>query len=819
MRKIYLNDNWHFTENFTDEFLSGTADGSIVRLPHNCKDLSYNYCDNTAYEMVCGYRRTFQVPAEWLEKRTVLTFGAAGHSASVYLNGEFLCEHHCGYTAFSVELTGRLHEGENTVAVRLDTRESLNQPPFGFVIDYLTYGGLYREVWLEVRERSFIADTFAYPLQAGDAVAGNWNLCCEVALAGKISLTATAEISAVLFDSSGTEVLCKNWAVKDLETCLRPLPESLVVSHGECASVQFRLPVDKPNLWSVDNPNLYSLKVTLSDKGRELDTFRSTVGFRSAQFCKDGFYLNGKKLKLRGLNRHQSLPYVGYAMPASLQRFDAEVLKNELGVNTVRTSHYPQSHDFIDRCDQLGLLVFTEIPGWQHIGNDSWQQQAVRNVDEMVAQYRNHPSIILWGVRINESADNDLFYRQTNAVAHALDNTRPTSGVRNTEQSSLLEDVYAHNDFSYTGKEASALKPKKNVTSDQEKPYFVSEFNGHMYPTKIFDDEAHCVQHAIRHANVLKAMYASEDIAGCIGWCMFDYNTHKDFGSGDRICYHGVMDMFRNPKPAAAVYASQSDTNAVCEVSSSMLIGEHPGSALGDVYVFTNADSVRLYKDDHFVREFFPDRAQYPNMPHPPILVDDFVGCLLEEEELFDSKIAEEIKACLTDVRKNGVNGISLKTKLKLLSLMLRKGLTMDDGVRLFCKYMGNWGDSSPSFRFEAWKNGSVVADITKAPPCKVFIKVHASHVNLTEGNTYDAALVRITALDENGNRLNYFNEPAVLSATGAIEIIGPEVTALRGGAGGTLVRTVGKNGAGELIVHVPGCEKMVIHFNVALNQ
>ena len=117
-------------------------------------------------------------------------------------------------------------------------------------------------------------------------------------------------------------------------------------------------------------------------------------GFRDAQFRKDGFYLNGKKLKIRGLNRHQSYPYVGYAMPKSMQVMDADILKYELGLNAVRTSHYPQSHDFIDRCDELGLLVFTELPGWQYIGNDEWKEQAIKNTEDMVLQYRNHPSII-----------------------------------------------------------------------------------------------------------------------------------------------------------------------------------------------------------------------------------------------------------------------------------------------------------------------------------------------------------------------------------------------------------------------------------------
>ncbi len=817
MSKIFLNDNWLFTESFSEEFLKGVAEGERVRLPHNCKDLSFNYCDNNDYQMICGYRRTIDVPSEWLTKRVLLTFGAAGHYAQVYLNGEKICEHFCGYTAFTAELTGKLHEGENTIAVRLDTNESLNQPPFGFVIDYLTYGGLYREVWLEVKERSFIADAFVYPVHKaegkGKKASDRWTLCAELALAGKEFLDGM-KIKAEICSGDAT-VTCGEWKARELPAFDRVLPESLAVSHDECRKVRVEVPVDSPMLWSVDEPNLYKVEISMYDNNGIIDTFVSDVGFRTAEFRTDGFYLNGKKLKIRGLNRHQCLPYAGYAMPASLQRFDAEVLKNELGVNTVRTSHYPQSHHFIDHCDKLGLLVFTEIPGWQHIGDKEWQQQAVRNVDEMVAQYRNHPSIILWGVRINESQDNDELYKQTNAVAHALDDTRPTSGVRNFQKSSLLEDVYSYNDFSYTGIEPSALNPKKRVTSDVKKPYIVSEFNGHMFPTKIYDDEEHCREHAMRHGNVLKAMYGEEDISGCIGWCMFDYNTHMDFGSGDRICYHGVTDMFRNPKLAAAVYASQSDRGVVCEVSSSMLIGEHPGGVIGDIYVFTNADSVKLYKNDSYVAEFLPDRKAFPNMPHPPIKVDDLIGGLIAENEDFDSKTAEDIKYCLTDAARNGPEKLSLRTKLKLLGLMLGKGLTMDDAVGFYGKYVGNWGGSAPEYRFEAWKDGAVVADVRKAPPCKVNITAKASSLKLTEGDTYDAALIRIIASDENGNRLNYFNEPVALSASGAIELIGPETTALRGGAGGTLVRTVGEKGIGELTITVPGYEKTVVRFNV----
>jgi beta-galactosidase len=165
------------------------------------------------------------------------------------------------------------------------------------------------------------------------------------------------------------------------------------------------------------------------------------------------------------------------------------------------------------------------------------------------------------------------------------------------------------------------------VTSDMEKPYLISEFNGHMYPTKAFDWEEHRVEHALRHANVLNAVAENEDIAGCFGWCMFDYNTHKDFGSGDRICYHGVLDMFRNPKLAAVIYASQQEKEPVLELSSSMDIGEHPGCNRGETYVFTNADKVRMFKNDRFIKEYSAADSPYKYLKHGPILIDDFIGC------------------------------------------------------------------------------------------------------------------------------------------------------------------------------------------------
>ena len=443
--RLSLCRDWEFTERFSEDFCKGLACETVtVNLPHTCKETPYHYFDDQIYQMVSGYRKRVTIPDDWTDKDVFLCIGAAGHYAEVYLNGEKLAAHACGYTAFEVALPlGAGETGE--IAVMVDSRESLDQPPFGFVIDYMTYGGLYREVWLEGREKTCILDVFVQP-----------NIPARTPLLKKNA--SAAEFAKIRFPGQMESFITFRAANNHKHMFLRQSiyrrgeedGKPLVQKDWEAEKLKNNeqrvtlMLVPDAELWDVERPVLYTLRTELIQAGKSvsegptLDRVDVTFGFRLAQFHADGFYLNGRKLLLRGLNRHQSWPYIGYAAPKSLQRHDAELLKRELGLNAVRTSHYPQSPHFIDRCDELGLLVFTEIPGWQHIGGDEWQEQAVRNTEEMVQQYRNHPSIILWGVRINESRDDDAFYAQTNAAARALDPTRATAGVRCHKQSSLL---------------------------------------------------------------------------------------------------------------------------------------------------------------------------------------------------------------------------------------------------------------------------------------------------------------------------------------------------------------------------------------------
>ena len=774
-----LANGWEFTLIWTNGFRFGEGEGELVRLPHSPKPIPQHYAGPEDYEGVYGYRRTLALDESMWGKRLFLQFDGAAHIATVYLNGKELLTHRTGYTAFRVEITDAVRlDGTDLLAVRLDSTENPEIPPFGYVIDYLTYAGLYRDVWLDVRNDTCLANVF---VQTPDLH--------TVKAQCTVSGTRAALIRHRVLDADGACIAQNADANSDSVVAA---PEDLFVW-----TTIVHAPDAQP--WTCETPTLYTLETTLYDAEMQpLDVVHTRFGFRTAEFKKDGFYLNGTRTFLRGLDRHQAYPYMGYAAPESLQREDARILKEELCCNAVRTSHYPQSQYFIDACDEMGLLVFTEIPGWQHIGDEKWQQQAIDNVREMVIQYRNHPSVVLWGVRINESRDNDELYEKTNALAHFLDPSRQTSGVRYLVKSRLLEDVYAYNDFKPFAFD-DPIRKKANITTDPEKGYLISEHSGHMFPTKPYDPWSKRQMHALRHARTLDAAMASGEHAGCFGWCMFDYPTHKDFGSGDRVCYHGVMDAFRNPKLAAAAYASQGDGTPVLEIGTPMCIGDYPAGEIGEIWAFTNAERVALYKNDKLVKIFRPE--PWKGLPHPPVKIDDLIGQLLISEEGITGKKEELLHRELLAAGRYGLEKMPIADKLRMLWCMKRYHLSWADGEELYGKYVGNWGGAATEWRFDALQGDRVIASATCCPSRKLRLEVRVSKTVLSEGDGYDAASVRVRVLDGNNAVASYAQLPIRFAVSGDLTLIGPYVATAEGGMTGTYVKTVGHGGEGVLTI------------------
>lgn len=768
--RINLNYDWKFNDNFEEGYISPDFDDSgfaDINIPHCNKELPYNNFDESDSAFVSCYRKKFYLPDTCIGKKLILQFEAVAHYAKVYVNGVFAFKHKGGYTAFEGDVTELMKVGAtNTISVMVDSREREEIPPFGGVVDYLGYGGIYREVYLHVHSLNYITGVYVKPQDCLNRPK------IDLKLDFNDAATATAKCKIV-----GMDGVIAHESVLD---CIGDAHYAKVIE------------IDNPVLWSTQNPYLYTYEIEYND-----EVYTGRFGLREAVFKKNGFFLNGKPLKIRGLNRHQSYPYVGYAMPASAQIADADYLKNELGVNLVRTAHYPNSRHFLDRCDELGLLVFTEIPGWQHVGKEEeWRDITLQHVSEMITQAYNHPSIVLWGVRINESGDDNELYKATNALAHNLDDSRQTGGVRCFPQSKLYEDVYTFNDFIHSGNNRGLLP--KFVVCSPNVPLLITEHNGHMFPTKSFDHEKKRQEHALRHAKVLDTAYKRKNTAGAIGWCMSDYNTHKDFGSGDKICYHGVSDMFRINKLAGYFYASQQDQSPVLEISSNMEIGDNAGGQVGDVYMFTNCDSVKLYKSGKLINTFdIPKLAQkspYKHLPHPPVKLFDIIGTQLEELGRFTKHGAKRLKAFLLAIKAYGTIPAILRMPFTVLGLMIRYRLSIEEITSLFGTYVTNWGAKAVSYKFEGIKDGKTVT-VEKASVTKPMLSAEADSNTLIEGDTYDVTRIKIRALSDSGNVLPYSNDTITIITNGVVEVIGDTTLALIGGQRGVWVKTTGKSG------------------------
>jgi beta-galactosidase len=572
-----------------------------VVIPHTNVPLPWHGFDDKEYELVSLYRRRFRLPTEAAGRRVFVDFEGVMTASTVWINGQRVGEYKGGYTPFSFELTPHINfEGENVLAVDVDSSERPDIPPFGHQIDYLTFGGIYREVALRVVPATYIENIFARPK---DVLSERPSLEVECFLQFLEPSKGILMLEGVLLD--GETVLAKS---------RQAIPAGRIANEPQSFKLEFAS-LQGVRLWDLSRPNLYAVRVWLSRGDTVIDEDARRFGFREVQFTDHGFELNGTVIKLRGLDRHQTYPFVGQAMPGRVQRRDAFILRKQLHCNIVRTSHYPQSRHFLDACDEYGLLILEEIPGWQHIGDQAWQDISVDNVKRMIRRDWNHPSIVLWGVRINESNDNHDFYTRTNAVAHSLDPTRQTGGVRYFQESEFLEDVFTMNDFGWP------LKPPNHPR------YLNAEFVGHTYPVKTVDDNVRHREHTIRHARVHDQLASNAQYAGGIGWCAFDYNTHFDFGAGDRTCYHGVLDMFREPKPAAGFYKSQCnpDEEVVLEPAFHWAPSDE-ALRFSVAMICSNCDHLKLYVKKNGEWQQFadvePDRTQFAHLKYPPFSVD-----------------------------------------------------------------------------------------------------------------------------------------------------------------------------------------------------
>ena len=712
-----INRNWRFSKPtaatampaaHAKDFDDSGFDTVVV--PHTNITMPWHSFDEKSYQFISLYRRRFKLPAETKGKRVFVDFEGVMTASTVWINGVNLGEYKGGYTPFSFELTPHIDfDGDNLLAVDVDSTERADIPPFGYQIDYLTFGGIYREVALRIVPQTFIENIFAQPkdvlsssptvdirtyIQHGQASSQPLTLLVELLNGDKVIAQGTEKVAS----STATE------------------PMEHIVHLDKLGTIK---------LWDIKNPNLYYARVTLQQGRVTLDQDTRRFGFREAVFTKEGFKLNGKVVKLRGLDRHQTFPYVGQAMPARPQKRDAKILRETLRCNIVRTSHYPQSRHFLDACDEYGLLVLEEIPGWQHIGPVPWQDISVDNVSRMIRRDWNHPSIITWGVRINESRDNHDFYVRTNAVAHKLDPSRPTCGIRYFQESEFLEDVFTMNDFGFP-----LLPPNHDA-------YLNTEFVGHTYPAKSIDNMERLTEHTLRHIRVHDQLASNPQYAGGIGWCFFDYNTHGDFGSGDRMCYHGVTDFFRERKPAGGFYKSQCDPEEEIVLEPAFHWARNDESTqFSKALVSSNCDNLKFYLKGQLIADAQPDREQFKYLKYGPF---------------FPDLTKVDLSSLWSDLRIDGYIG---------------------DKLVISKQYSGRGLD----------QKFALLPDDTTL---------------VADGADTTRVVLRVT--DEFDNIRPYAGDPIQLSLSGPAEIIGDNPFALVGGTGAVWIRA--KQQAGTVVL------------------
>ena len=618
-RVFSLDQDWLFggklkpgaPETGTDD-----AEFSRITLPHCVTPLSWQSWDPAAWEDVWLYRRHFSSLPEFANRRVFLKFDGVMVTTSPSINGIALPNHQGGYLPFTYELTKLLKEGDNVLDLKVDSRFQ-NVPPAGSprgtaAVDYYLPGGIIRGASLYAVPQVFISDVFAKPVDVLKSTR-------------RVEIACSIDAAVVAAKPFHLEV-----KLMDGARVVSSIRKNLTLAEPGKVDVALTLSgLNGVKLWDVDAPHLYDIVVTLFIDSEPIHDYRNRIGFREARFTVDGFFLNGRRLRLFGLNRHEIYPYVGHAMPPRVMRRDAEIVRKEFHCNIVRCSHYPQAEAFLEACDELGLMVWEETPGWGYVGDAAFEDIVVENVGDMIRRDRNHASIVIWGVRVNESRNDQPLYRRTTELAKSLDDSRPDSGsmtnFRNWQQE-WHEDVFAMDDYhSAPDGSVEIYPPLPDV------PYMLAETVGQCtYGGKGFTnqyrraaDPAMQMKQAIYHAQAHDRAAAYPRFCGAIAWCAFEYGSPVNSYKG--VKNPGVADVFRIPKLGASFYRAQVSPAVQPVIVPNFYWDFGPASPHGPgkgAAIFSNCDRLDLFVDGKPHSTLQPDRKNYPNLQHAPFFVD-----------------------------------------------------------------------------------------------------------------------------------------------------------------------------------------------------
>lgn len=571
-----------------------------------------------AYRFISWYRRHFTLPENYAGRNITVDFEGVATIADVYLNGELLETHKGAYTGFSVDITDKVYTDgrENILAVRVNSERQPEIPPEGGNVDYCLFGGIVRDVTMTVTEPVHVKQVF---VTTPGLTKGSGRINNSVDIRNNSRQGKSYTVETTVLDKEGKTVTS--------------VSKTADIPAGKLTNVEMTTDaVSNPHLWDIDDPYLYTAVTKIKDGNTVIDTYHTRFGMRFMEFKtgpEDGsFYLNGKKIEIIGINRHEQWPWIGRAVPDKLQVQDADLIKAD-GINAVRCSHYPQDPSFLDRCDEIGLLVFEEPPGWQHIGDNEWKENFKENLRELILRDRNHPSIISWGARPNESKTDLAFNRECEEISKALDPTRVTHGVR--WEFALPGDSGSNHlpDDDVTGVNDILTVNYKYPENPPQIPYMVTEHSNDWWGDGYsWAKDKESLAFIDSFATPLDYFYRNDKVAGGFGWSMFDYDNEVNYTNTGHVFYSGLYDIFRHEKAVAYLYRSQKDPgdNPVIYVANSWT---KDGTNTDTVYVMSNCDEIELFVNGTSKGRIDPNK--YMNLPHP---IFEFKNIPYEEGEV-----------------------------------------------------------------------------------------------------------------------------------------------------------------------------------------
>lgn len=572
-----INDGWRFYRG--DAHAASASDFNDeswekVSLPHTWNTDAYT--DKDYYKGVGWYRKAFTIPESWSNKQLYLRFEAASKAATVYVNGRLVGEHCGGYTAFTFDITPYCSfSSVNHIAVCVDNARQDIPPISG---DFTFFGGIYRDVWLIATSKQH----FSLSDMASDGVFIDTPevsaTTASLAIRGKVenhqSNAVQLQLEHAVYHPDGSLI----------QTIKKQVRLAANASHSFHHTAK---PIQSPNLWSPESPMLYRIETVLRNtKTNEVvDHLSQSTAFRWYRFDgKEGFFLNGKPYKLRGMCRHQDQKPYGVALSDEMHRRDMLLMK-EMGVNFIRISHYPQDAAILEQCDKLGMLAWEEIPVIDIVPDtEGYADVCEQNLQEMIRQHYNHPSVITWGY-MNEILLVTLRrYKKPEELNPILERTLALT--KRLEEVVRKEDPYrvstiafhgsnAYNQYGlgdithvigwnlYQGWYGGEFKGFDSFLERQQKehpnhPVIVSEYGAgsdrrlHSLQPKSFDFSIEYQQKYLEH--YLPVIEREKYISGGTHWNFIDFSSALRDESMPRINNKGLVYADRTPKDVFYYY-------------------------------------------------------------------------------------------------------------------------------------------------------------------------------------------------------------------------------------------------------------------------